>query len=545
MKKIAIAAISALVSLLAFCQSEEFIKVGSVKITKEDSFKFSPRFKNRIGNNYIYHGNFTSRIIAENPTKETITLETVLALGYSYRNGLSTITTITKLPANSSTEIALPIPLAVYGPVEYMKFSTKDHNNRIITKDDIYEFDTKLKLAYAKPWSDYILRTNNTSNTKSLYPPQVSLYPPYRQDFLNIALSPSLNFVTLNNDYRNAVKKLNLILHDDNDYFLKFCTLNNRKSEFSIYKNWQELAILDAIIISKTDSKHLPQEFLKILPNWIAAGGQLVLIGDCAIKGFENISDGRYGLGAIIRYKDKIDWADLIPRLNDAFAALCRVQIEEPKFPSDIAALEVINSLKNGTPFGSLIIILLIFSIIAGPVTIIVLARKNERLKLLWIFPLIATIFSILTIIIILCSKGISPSLYQYAYTVVDEKAGKVITAQNDIIVAPFELRAPLRYSANAVLSFANREFNIHKKGAEIFYNGEEFILNSKWIPSLWPATFSTITVRDLNSTPELNAAKPANDLVITNNLPLGIVTKPTNERLQKHTIKHIIEWRR
>ena len=534
MKKIAIAAISALVSLLAFCQSEEFIKVGSVKITKEDSLKFS---KNS-DINFIYHGNFTSRIIAENPTKEPITLETVLALGYSYRNGLSTITTITKLPANSSTEIALPIPLAVYGPVEYMKFSTKDHNNRIITKDDIYWFNTKLKLAYAKPWSDYILRTNNTSNTKSLY-------PPYRQDFLNIALSSSLNLVTLNNDYRNAVKKLNLILHDDNDYFLKFCTLNNRKSEFSIYKNWQELAILDAIIISKTDSQHLPQEFLKILPNWIAAGGQLVLIGDCAIKGFENISEGRYGLGAIIRYKDKIDWADLIPRLNDAFVALCRVQTEEPKFPSDIAALEVINSLKNGTPFGSLIIILLIFSIIAGPVTIIVLARKNERLKLLWIFPLIATIFSILTIIIILCSKGISPSLYQYAYTVVDEKAGKVITAQNDIIVAPFELRAPLRYSANAVLSFANREFNIHKKGAEIFYNGEEFILNSKWIPSLWPATFSTITVRDLNSTPELNAAKPANDLVITNNLPLGIVTKPTNERLQKHTIKHIIEWRR
>lgn len=534
MKKIAIAAISALVSLLAFCQSEEFIKVGSVKITKEDSLKFS---KNS-DINFIYHGNFTSRIIAENPTKEPITLETVLVLGYSYRNGLSTITTITKLPANSSTEIALPIPLAVYGPVEYMKFSTKDHNNRIITKDDIYWFNTKLKLAYEKPRSDYILRTNNTYNTKSLY-------PPYRQDFLNIALSPSLNLVTLNNDYRNAVKKLNLISHDDNDYFLKFCTLNNRESEFSIYKNWQELAILDAIIISKTDSQHLPQEFLKILPNWIAAGGQLVLIGDCAIKGFENISEGRYGLGAIIRYKDKIDWADLIPRLNDAFAALCRVQIEEPKFPSDIAALEVINSLKNGTPFGSLIIILLIFSIIAGPVTIIVLARKNERLKLLWIFPLIATIFSILTIIIILCSKGISPSLYQYAYTVVDEKAGKVITAQNDIIVAPFELRAPLRYSANAVLSFANREFNIHKKGAEIFYNGEEFILNSKWIPSLWPATFSTITVKDLNSTPELNAAKPANDLVITNNLPLGIVTKPTNERLQKHTIKHIIEWRR
>lgn len=535
MKKIAIAAISALVSLLAFCQSEEFIKVGSVKITKEDSLKFS---KNS-DINFIYHGNFTSRIIAENPTKEPITLETVLALGYHYRGGLSTITTITKLPANSSTEIALPIPLAVYGTAKYMKFSTKDHNNRIITKNDIndiYWFNTKL--AYAKPWSAYILRTNNTYNTKSLY-------PPYRQDFLNIALSPSLNLVTLNNDYRNAVKKLNLISHDDNDYFLKFCTLNNRESEFSIYKNWQELAILDAIIISKTDSKHLPQEFLKILPNWIAAGGQLVLIGDCAIKGFENISDGLYGLGAIIRYKDKIDWADLIPRLNDAFAALCRVQTEEPKFPSDIAALEVINSLKNGTPFGSLIIILLIFSIIAGPVTIIVLARKNERLKLLWIFPLIATIFSILTIIIILCSKGISPTLYQYAYTVVDEKAGKVITAQNDIIVAPFELRAPLRYSANAVLSFANREFNIHKKGAEIFYNGEEFILNSKWIPSLWPATFSTITVRDLNSTPELNVAKPANDLVITNNLPLGIVTKPTNERLQKHTIKHIIEWRR
>lgn len=538
MKKIAIAAISALVSLLAFCQSEEFIKVGSVKITKEDS----PKFSKRSGDNFIYHGNFTSRIIAENPTKEPITLETVLALGHFYRGGLSTITTITKLPANSSTEIALPIPLAVYGTATYMKFSTKDHNNRIITKNDIYWFNTEL--AYAKPWSAYILRTNNTTNTKSLYPPQVKYN---RQDFLNIALSPSLNFVTLNNDYRNAVKKLNLILHDDNDndYFPKFCTLNNRESEFSIYKNWQELAILDAIIISKTDSKHLPQEFLKILPNWIAAGGQLVLIGDCAIKGFENISDGRYGLGAIIRYKDKIDWADLIPRLNDTFAALCRVQTEEPKFPSDIAALEVINSLKNGTPFGSLIIILLIFSIIAGPVTIIVLARKNERLKLLWIFPLIATIFSILTIIIILCSKGISPSLYQYAYTVVDEKAGKVITSQNDIIVAPFELRAPLRYSANAVLSFANREFNIHKRGAEIFYNGEEFILNSKWIPSLWPATFSTITVIDLNSTPELNAAKPANDLVITNNLPLGIVTKPTNERLQKHTIKHIIEWRR
>lgn len=533
MKKIAIAAISALVSLLAFCQSEEFIKVGSVKITKEDSLKFSKS----SGNNCIYHGNFTSRIIAENPTKEPITLETVLSPGFWYRDGLSTITTITKLPANSSTEIALPIPLAVYGPVGYVKFSTKDHNNHIITKDDIYRFNTEL--AYRKPRSAYILRTNNTTNTKSLYPPYNS------QDFLNIALSPSLNFVTLNNDYRNAVKKLNLISHDDNDYFLKFCTLNNIESEFSIYKNWQELAILDAIIISKTDSKHLPQEFLKILPNWIAAGGQLVLIGDCAIKGFENISDGRYGLGAIIRYKDKIDWADLIPRLNDTFAALCRVQTEEPKFPSDIAALEVINSLKNGTPFGSLIIILLIFSIIAGPVTIIVLARKNERLKLLWIFPLIATIFSILTIIIILCSKGISPSLYQYAYTVVDEKAGKVITSQNDIIVAPFELRAPLRYSANAVLSFANREFNIHKRGAEIFYNGEEFILNSKWIPSLWPATFSTITVRDLNSTQELNAAKPANDLVITNNLPLGIVTKPTNERLQKHTIKHIIEWRR
>ena len=154
--KIAIAAISALVSLLAFCQSEEFIKVGSVKITKEDSLKFSPRFKNRIGNNYIYHGNFTSRIIAENPTKETITLETVLVLGYSYRNGLSTITTITKLPANSSTEIALPIPLAVYGPATYMKFSTKDHNNRIITKNNIpkntfaFEVFNNVNIDYSK-----------------------------------------------------------------------------------------------------------------------------------------------------------------------------------------------------------------------------------------------------------------------------------------------------------------------------------------------------------------------------------------------------------
>lgn len=265
--------------------------------------------------------------------------------------------------------------------------------------------------------------------------------------------------------------------------------------DFTRFRRWQDLSVYDALVIDEDDWGRYPPSLKAILPDWVAGGGTLALIGTETPP----IEPGNYGLGRVVFMgASSPDFDSLFKALA---ATMIRYSLATSPFECDIKASDAVAALRNETPFSTILIVLLVFCILAGPVLVVTLAKRNRRISLLWVFPAMAVAFSLGVMGVIVCLKGIDPELRQFVHTIYDEKAGKVVTICNHVILAPFTLQGAIRLDAkDSVVSYMSGD--VKRCGDTIIYAGGEFVFRDGWAPTLWPVVFRTVSVRPIADAP-------------------------------------------
>lgn len=96
--------------------------------------------------------------------------------------------------------------------------------------------------------------------------------------------------------------------------------------------------------------------------------------------------------------------------------------------------------------------LLVLFSILGGPVLLFRLSRRNQRLRILHYLPILSGIFCILLVISFLLANGITPHLALDAVTLLDQRAGRALTRGAITITTPLSLRRPIEIPRSSIL---------------------------------------------------------------------------------------------
>ena len=93
-------------------------------------------------------------------------------------------------------------------------------------------------------------------------------------------------------------------------------------------------------------------------------------------------------------------------------------------------------------PVGAFLLILLAFAVLAGPVSLWILARRNRRIHILWVLPALSAAFSVAILLSLLVREGVTPTLAVRAGVLLDQRAGRACSFESDSFSSPLSLGA-------------------------------------------------------------------------------------------------------
>ena len=231
--------------------------------------------------------------------------------------------------------------------------------------------------------------------------------------------------------------------------------------------DWRCYSPFNVCLIADRDYSAIPENGKEALREYVAAGGNVFVAGqreECVkiIRELSGTSFGEmvvngdlekqafihYGLGSFgycvakdfatfATTADKSWYKDAVDRLRDAKsvynAGFLNDKSKNPYFSID-------NSAREKVPSKLFIALLLAFVVLAGPVSIYVLAKKNKRIWLLWVLPSISFVFSAAIILAMLVSEGVTPYSTRDAVTFLGQGDGRAVTIGGISVYSPLSL---------------------------------------------------------------------------------------------------------
>ena len=217
-------------------------------------------------------------------------------------------------------------------------------------------------------------------------------------------------------------------------------------SEWS--ENWLAYSPFDSVVIGAADLAAMSPAVTSALGDYLSAGGNVVLLGATElpaawhpvqkkklIDGFEN----KIGFGVCLAF----------PAANPS--ALVELTVERVRelahgsarywqsLPGDSTAansvLPVVENLR--IPVRGIVIIMIAFIIVIGPVNIFYLSRRNRRVWMLWTIPVISFATTLLVFVYSLLREGITPDARIVGITVLDQTSHRAATTGGEAFYCP------------------------------------------------------------------------------------------------------------
>ena len=91
-------------------------------------------------------------------------------------------------------------------------------------------------------------------------------------------------------------------------------------------------------------------------------------------------------------------------------------------------------------PVGLFLLLLLAFSVLAGPVALWILARRNRRIHILWVLPAVSAVFSLAIVLSLLLREGVAPSEKILSGVLLDQRAGRAVALASASFYSPLTL---------------------------------------------------------------------------------------------------------
>lgn len=269
-----------------------------------------------------------------------------------------------------------------------------------------------------------------------------------------------------------------------------------RTCDFSRFTDWRDFSVASAVVVDAKVWTNLTATALDALKGYVVAGGSLVLIGEGFPK--DAVTAGRHGLGEVVRFgtlapatAEATKFAQLVA--DGARNFILAENAGAPRIPCGAASLAAVRREIDRTPVGTIVLVLLAFVVLAGPATVIVLAKTNRRIHLLWVFPAVSVLFSTIVVVALVAREGTELRTETFVHTVADAEFAKTVTVEDRVLVAPIALNEAIDLPGDALVTFDGGDDHVFGETVVVDEKGYHF--RSGWTPSLWPVRFRAVRV--------------------------------------------------
>jgi hypothetical protein len=217
-------------------------------------------------------------------------------------------------------------------------------------------------------------------------------------------------------------------------------------SEWS--ENWLAYSPFDAVVLNASDLSSMSPAVLGAIGDYLQAGGNVILSGKTDLPSAwhpsqkKDLSGGTeydVGFGRCFAFSSEnlgaID-PQSVKNLRDMVREAARYwQTLPDNGGAANAALPIVNSLK--IPVRGIVVIMLAFVIIIGPVNIIWLNRRKRRTWMLWTIPAISFATTLFVFAYSLLREGITPDTRIAGLTVIDQTSHRAATIGGTAFYCP------------------------------------------------------------------------------------------------------------
>ena len=271
---------------------------------------------------------------------------------------------------------------------------------------------------------------------------------------------------------------------------------NVRTCDFSRFTDWRDFSVASAVVVDAKAWTNLTATALDALKGYVVAGGSLVLIGEGFPK--DAVTAGRHGLGEVARFRalapataEATKFAQLVA--DGARNFILAENDGTPRIPCGVASLAAVRREIDRTPVRTIVLVLLAFVVIAGPATVVVLAKTNRRIHLLWVFPAVSVLFSAVVIVALVAREGTKLRTETFVHTAADAEFAKTVTVEDRVLVAPIALNEAIDLPGDALVTFDGGDDHVFGETVVVDEGGYHF--RSGWTPPLWPVRFRAVRV--------------------------------------------------
>jgi hypothetical protein len=268
-------------------------------------------------------------------------------------------------------------------------------------------------------------------------------------------------------------------------------------SEWS--EDWLAYSPFDAVVVNAADLAAMTPAVFSALGDYVQAGGNLLLLGrgdlppswhPAQTQQRPNGAEFEIGFGRVFALA-----AENPALLDAAVAQQLRDTVRGTanyfrNLPSDSGAANGVMPVVENVriPTRGIIIAMVVFVVLIGPVNIIYLNRIQRRTWMLWTIPAISLVTTLLVFVYSLLREGITPDTRLAGLTVLDQTSRQAATIGGEAFYCPltpggglnFELATEVTPLVNRYGSGASRE--VDWTAAQHFGRG--------WVASRVPAHF-------------------------------------------------------
>lgn len=294
-------------------------------------------------------------------------------------------------------------------------------------------------------------------------------------------------------------------------------------------ENWLSYSPYDLIILPQQEWSRAPGGVTTALWRYVEAGGNLLLLGGGEVpapwnrfvqKVTPDLTGYTVGFGECL-----VARAEKINQFNTAEAAHIygRVTSTSRYWQSLPANSETANSrfpvVSNvQIPARGIVVVMLAFIILIGPVNIVLLNRRQRRTWMLWTIPAISIATTVLVFVYSFVREGFTPDTRIRGLTILDQQNRRATTIGVEAFYCPLTPSQGLNFSYDTeITAFVDTDFgNSRGSSREMDWSGSQH-LRRGWIAARVPAHFHLRKTETQRA--RLQVEKGAGELQVVNGL--------------------------
>jgi hypothetical protein len=236
--------------------------------------------------------------------------------------------------------------------------------------------------------------------------------------------------------------------------------------------NWLGFSSYDGVVLTADEMRAMPEPAASALIRYAECGGALLVIGSWQVPQPWRIEKEQDG--ALLTYN--ASFGVCMVSENGAVEGLSKPNWEaisdaweQSQLPwAPPATMTFDNDSANrlfpvtenvSIPVRGLLLIMLLFVIVIGPVNLFVLSKKKKRMWLLWTVPLISLLTCLAVSAYTVLSEGWAGRARYLSYTILDERSHRASTIGLNAFYAPLTPGDGLRYGTETEITAQGNMF--------------------------------------------------------------------------------------